>query len=454
MLVGAVSAAIANVEVTVGRGGVTVRTGWAAAAPDARRATAGIERRVRARLRAPCGARAAAGEVASPVGSAASTTAAPRTRQIAGRMSDAELVRLVPSDDRARARNASRACSRVGSCRSTATCDGVRRHRLRAARPRHGQLQRTARRNVPAAAGARGSRHARRPATVVGSADQAFRGVDCEERITVRDDAGAGGHAACWSSPRHRQDRGATPRAQRRRNQIRIMEGVFVQAVGWAPRTSAGTMAQEFDAGRIVACCRRAARARLHPRRPRRLLRRRDSGHEPEPGLVGDDGAARSPDGRRDRLAADRARRRCRRGRRCSRRRWRLQADREARSVPSRRRRRRRRRARSMQPEPAPAPVSRAAATPMLNPEAHVPRGGQERAGRRHARPQPAMRLGADEWLTVAARDNDGAMSGPLADSVHDHDARQGQRPGVVSRRRRRDSRRDPRQGEGRGRVF
>ena len=129
-----------------------------------------------------------------------------------------------------------------------------------------------------------------------------------------------------------------------------------------------------------------AARARVHPRWPRRFLRRRGARHEPEPRLVGDDGAARSPDGGRDRLVARTRSRRCRPGRRCSRRRWpsgpradgRRAARIEGRRRPTRRCCRRR-------PRP---PAAGAAA--MLNPRRDVHRSGQGSARRRHARSQPA----------------------------------------------------------------
>jgi hypothetical protein len=88
MLVGAISAAIANVEVTVGRGGVTVRTGWnrpvetQAASRTEAAPNAELER-VTARVRDLEGRLAAL--AAAPV--PAHTSAAP------GRMSDAELIR-------------------------------------------------------------------------------------------------------------------------------------------------------------------------------------------------------------------------------------------------------------------------------------------------------------------------------------------------------------------------
>ena len=92
MLVGAVSAAIAQVEVTVGSGGVTVRTGWAAAAPDVQRAQAGSNHeleRVSARLADLEQQLAKAAAAVVP----ASTTSTAPAAQISGRMSDAELVR-------------------------------------------------------------------------------------------------------------------------------------------------------------------------------------------------------------------------------------------------------------------------------------------------------------------------------------------------------------------------
>ena len=63
MLVGAVSAAIAQVELTVGAGGVTVRTGWATAAPNVERAPAGSNPEFERVSRPARGARAAGREV-------------------------------------------------------------------------------------------------------------------------------------------------------------------------------------------------------------------------------------------------------------------------------------------------------------------------------------------------------------------------------------------------------
>ena len=89
LLVGAVSAAIANVEVSAGTGGVTIKTGWSREATQMAGATTGTVpvadlKRVEARVR-ELEAKLAAGPVLTP-------TAAPASD---GRMSDAELVRMV-----------------------------------------------------------------------------------------------------------------------------------------------------------------------------------------------------------------------------------------------------------------------------------------------------------------------------------------------------------------------
>ncbi|HEY7498682.1 MAG TPA: zf-HC2 domain-containing protein [Vicinamibacterales bacterium] len=91
MLVGAVSAAIANVEVTVGSSGVKLRTGWnrvsdaRPASTDAAAASAELQR-VSARMR----------DLENRLASIASTTiAAPATAAPPGRMSDAELIRAM-----------------------------------------------------------------------------------------------------------------------------------------------------------------------------------------------------------------------------------------------------------------------------------------------------------------------------------------------------------------------
>jgi Putative zinc-finger len=87
MLVGAVSAAIANVEVTADSGGVTIRTGWnrdgVQAAPAGTVPAADLKR-VEARMR-ELEAKLAAGPVLTPVATPSSD----------GGMSDAELVRMV-----------------------------------------------------------------------------------------------------------------------------------------------------------------------------------------------------------------------------------------------------------------------------------------------------------------------------------------------------------------------
>jgi hypothetical protein len=94
MLVGAVSAAIANVEVTVGTNGVTMRTGWnraadtrAAAAP-ADAATSAELQRVNARMR----------DLEARLASLANAPAVVQTSASAAppaRMSDAELIRTM-----------------------------------------------------------------------------------------------------------------------------------------------------------------------------------------------------------------------------------------------------------------------------------------------------------------------------------------------------------------------
>jgi anti-sigma factor RsiW len=94
MLVGAVSAAIANVEITTGTGGITVRTGWnrtiaAVSATQADMVPAAELKRVEARLRDFETRLAAASTTASAAPASTTTGAAP------GRMSDADLVRIV-----------------------------------------------------------------------------------------------------------------------------------------------------------------------------------------------------------------------------------------------------------------------------------------------------------------------------------------------------------------------
>ena len=89
LLVGAISAAIANVEVTAGSGGVTIKTGWNREATQTAGATTGTVpvadlKRVEARVR-ELEAKLAAGPVLT-------ATVAPAGD---GRMSDAELVRMV-----------------------------------------------------------------------------------------------------------------------------------------------------------------------------------------------------------------------------------------------------------------------------------------------------------------------------------------------------------------------
>jgi hypothetical protein len=84
-----VSAAIANVEVTTGAGGITIRTGWSAAAPVAQAQAmvpAAELKRVETRLR-DLEAKLAGGPVLTP-------TAAPAPSE-SGRMSDADVVRMV-----------------------------------------------------------------------------------------------------------------------------------------------------------------------------------------------------------------------------------------------------------------------------------------------------------------------------------------------------------------------
>jgi len=93
LIVGAISAAIANVEVTAASGGITVRTGWnRSAAPVSTAAAATVPaadmQRVEARLR-ELEARLATG--ATAVAPASLTTDA----VVDGRMSDAELLRTV-----------------------------------------------------------------------------------------------------------------------------------------------------------------------------------------------------------------------------------------------------------------------------------------------------------------------------------------------------------------------
>jgi hypothetical protein len=68
-----------------------------------------------------------------------------------------------------------------------------------------------------------------------------------------------------------------------------------------------------------------------------------------------------------------------------------------------------------MQPEPAPGPVAAAA---RVNPEAMYREAVKSALVDAMLDHSLQMRLGADEWLTVAARGNAGGVSGPLADSV------------------------------------
>jgi hypothetical protein len=95
MLVGAVSAAIANVEVTAGSGGVSVRTGWNRAAATVSATQADMVpvaemKRVEDRLK-DLEARLAAAP--SSTAATPSTPSTPST--MTGRMSDADLVRIV-----------------------------------------------------------------------------------------------------------------------------------------------------------------------------------------------------------------------------------------------------------------------------------------------------------------------------------------------------------------------
>jgi hypothetical protein len=68
-----------------------------------------------------------------------------------------------------------------------------------------------------------------------------------------------------------------------------------------------------------------------------------------------------------------------------------------------------------MQPQPAPGQV---AATSRVNPEAMYEEAVKSALVDAMLDHSLQMRLGADEWLTVAARGNAGVMAGPLADSV------------------------------------
>ena len=89
LLVGAISAAIAQVEVTVGSGGVTVRTGWASAPVRTVQAAPSAElERIAARL---ADLEQEISGRPEPQVVAARPASAPA--QIAGRMSDAELIR-------------------------------------------------------------------------------------------------------------------------------------------------------------------------------------------------------------------------------------------------------------------------------------------------------------------------------------------------------------------------
>jgi hypothetical protein len=89
MLVGAVSAAVANVELTVARDGVTVRTGWnrsqetRAASVDP--ATAAELQRVTARMR----------ELETRIASLGTAPVSTQTASAQGRMSDAEMIKTV-----------------------------------------------------------------------------------------------------------------------------------------------------------------------------------------------------------------------------------------------------------------------------------------------------------------------------------------------------------------------
>jgi anti-sigma factor RsiW len=89
MLVGAISAAIANVEVTAASGGITVRTGWNRSAVQvqadgASSVSAGELQKVTARL----------AELETQLAQRQSGPAAIPASAVQGRMSDAELVRL------------------------------------------------------------------------------------------------------------------------------------------------------------------------------------------------------------------------------------------------------------------------------------------------------------------------------------------------------------------------
>ena len=92
MLVGAVSAAIAHVEVRTDNGGITVRTGWnrtvAAAAPAGATASTADMQRIEARMH----------ELEAKLAAASATTVPASVAPIAtvnSRMSDAELLRVV-----------------------------------------------------------------------------------------------------------------------------------------------------------------------------------------------------------------------------------------------------------------------------------------------------------------------------------------------------------------------
>jgi len=94
MLVGAISAAIANVEVTTAAGGITVRTGWNRTAGRQTQVSAQENTQARTDAQRVAALEARLRELETQVASARSAPAAP-TNAVAGRMSDAEMVRLV-----------------------------------------------------------------------------------------------------------------------------------------------------------------------------------------------------------------------------------------------------------------------------------------------------------------------------------------------------------------------
>jgi hypothetical protein len=205
---------------------------------------------------------------------------------------------------------------------------------------------------------------------------------------------------------------GRDPEAQRRRNQIRIMEGVFVQAVRLGAEDVSREMAQQFDAA--------GSSVLLGVPRARGFIL---DGH----GVFFD---VEIPDMnqtlvwsvmtvQRDRQVGDAigslqtALKAMPAGPTLQQAQMALQAiEKTVGPVPPRNGAGD---APMMQPQRAPGQV---AATSRVNPEAMYEEAVKSALVDAMLDHSLQMRLGADEWLTVAARGNAGVMAGPLADSV------------------------------------